>query len=151
MKFDKLNKTLRDEAIRLNLCKKWQETIWNENLSQEELIDIYFRGLDFAIEHHYPSNEFIKENFDKDLLRRKGVLVDDTYSLLNQRFAILLGNSKSTMRYNGTNLAQVYVRDYSEVRIEAKGRSHIIVHTYDFGKVDAHILDDTATIKIINQ
>lgn len=148
MNFDKLNQTLRDEAIRLDLCEKWQKTIWNRNLSQEELIDIYFKGLDFAIEHHYPSNEFIKDNFDKDLLRKKGVLVDDKYSLLNQRFAILLGNSESTMRYNGTTLAQVYVRDTSKARIVAKGRAHVIVEVYDNAKVDTEI-DDTATVMVI--
>ena len=66
---DQLNRELRDQAIALGLCGDWQD-LWNRNWSKEKMIERMFRGLDFCLKHHYPSNDFIIKHFDRVLLRK---------------------------------------------------------------------------------
>ena len=52
---DKLNKDLRDKAILYGLCEQWTND-WSENRNKQELIEMWLRGIDFAILHNYPTN-----------------------------------------------------------------------------------------------
>lgn len=62
MIMDKLNTDLRDHAVSYGLCQQWQND-WQDNKNQQELIDMYIRGIDFCIEHDYPTVDYIKNNF----------------------------------------------------------------------------------------
>lgn len=137
---DNVNEKLRNEAVNLGLCDKWQSE-WKESWDKQKLIDKFYEGLDFCIINHYPSNEFIKRNFDRDLLRKNGLLVDDEYSLLNPKQSILLGTSKSTVRVNAMNVSRIWVRDISSVKIIARGYAGVIVH----------VLDSTCSVKLVDE
>lgn len=63
-----LSRTLLNQAITLGLCQPWQQS-WGTP-DQQGLIDKWLHGIDFAIKHNYPTNTFIKENFDKDILHK---------------------------------------------------------------------------------
>lgn len=124
-----LNISLRKDAIGFGLCKQWQAD-WKSDWDMQTLIDKYKEGIDFCLLNDYPGNEFIKTNFSQDILRENAILVDDKYSLLNQRICVLLGNSNSTIRYNGRNLGAVYVKDNSHCEVIAKGFSFCIIHAF---------------------
>ena len=149
MNICKLNKDLMSEARRLGLCDPWYSEWQSKVYDPQELIDRYIKGLDFCIEHHYPSNEFIKSNFDRDLLHKNNIVVNERHSLLNPMTAVILGKSKSKVRVNGYCVCRVYVRDASVVDVYARQRSHIIIHVYDNAQVN--IVENTAanTPKII--
>ena len=131
---------LKGEAISLGLCGKWKRG-WSGNEDTQTLIDKYFEGLDFPMKHHWPSNSFIKSNFEKELLWKNNILVDDSRSLLNPKEAVILGNSVSTVRVNGSNISVVYIRDNSTVRITAKNKSFVIVHLFENSKIDIEVQD----------
>lgn len=135
-----LSVELRSMARKLNLCDKWFGE-WKDDTNEQDLIDKYFKGLDFCLIHHYPSNEYITSHFERDLLRENGILVDDNYSLLNPSNAILLGLSKSTIRVNARNHAVIHVRDNASVKVVAKNNAFVIVHAMDNATVHAEGFD----------
>lgn len=122
-----LNKELRAQAINNGLCAMWQKE-WKEDWDLDKMISQFYRGIDFFLDKRFVSNNFIKENFDRYFLRKNGILVDDTYSLLNPRNAILIGESQSTIRFNNYMVTTIYVIDNSKAKILAKGHSSVIVH-----------------------
>lgn len=125
-----LSEQLKMAAIKLGLCEDWQRE-WKDNTSKQALIDKYFDGLDFPMRHHWPANDFIKENFEQDLLRSNNILVDDTRSLLNPKETVVLGNSKAIVRVNSHNNSIIYARDNSSVEIIAKNKAFVIVHLFE--------------------
>lgn len=136
----KLNSALRDEAIRLGLCKQWQRD-WKRDWDIDLLLDKYKEGIDFCISNGYPSINFIKENFAKDDLRRHNILVDDKWSLLNPRTAVIQGNSTSTARYNGWTPGTIYILNNSNAKVFAKNSSFVILHLFDNARVSCEAVD----------
>lgn len=147
MELKTLNKTLRDQAIRNGLCEQWQR-MWRCKWDKDDLIQKFKEGIDFCILHEYPANDFIKENFNTELLRKHGVLVDDDYSLLNKRMCVLQGKSTANIRYNAWNPGTVYIRHRSKAVITAKNMSFVIVHLFDDAAVDCHS-EDKAYIVVL--
>ena len=75
-KLVRINKELRDTAIEKELCDEWQKK-WEKDLSEDMLVKMMFKGLDFCLANRYPSNEYIIKNFDLDFRRRNNVFVND--------------------------------------------------------------------------
>ena len=135
-----LSKTLKQEAIELGLCLQWQEE-WQEEASNQSLIDKYFEGLDFPTKHHWPSNSFIKENFEKELLWQNNIFVDDTRSVLNPKKMVVLGTSNIKIRVNAHNRSVIYIRDNSKVEMIVKNDAFAIVHLFEQANVSIETLD----------
>ena len=58
MKTREISLALKSEAVSLGLCQEWTSK-WN-NESKESLVEKYVKGIDFCIEHNYPSLAFMK-------------------------------------------------------------------------------------------
>lgn len=144
-----LSVELRNMARKLNLCDKWFGE-WKDDTDKQGLIDKYHRGSDFCVKHHYPSNEYISTHFERDLLRKNGILVDDNYSLLNPTNAMVLGNSKSTIRINGRNHAVIHIRDNANVKIVARNEAFVLVHVLDGATVHAEGFDSSRLVVFRN-
>ncbi len=149
MSISEINRILKTEAVRLGLCDKWRDEVWGKELDLNRLAELYFKGSDFVIEHHYPSNASIKALFERDFLRQKGILVDDKWSLLNPTFAMVLGKSESKIRLNAYKVSQIYVRDDSHIEITARHHSHAIVHLYENAAAEVSV-SDNATVRVLN-
>lgn len=131
-----LNKELREFAISNGLCNKWQRE-WREDWDKDKMVSQFYRGIDFYIKNRFVSNDFLKNSFDVEFLRSKGILVDDTYSLLNPENAILIGKSSSNIRFNDRNISTLYILDKSKAKITAKGKSFVMVHLFGMAEVEA--------------
>lgn len=142
-----LNKELRKQAIALGLCKEWQKA-WSKDWSNEEMVEKMYKGLDFCLKHHYPSNDFIINHFDKGFLRKSNIFVNDRYSVINPKQSLVLGNSEITFRYNAWGNGSIHVRDNSTAKIYARNKSFVIVHLYENAYVTAE-QTDKATIVLI--
>lgn len=140
-----LNISLREDAIKLGLCDQWQAD-WHVDWDMQKMIDKYKEGIDFCLLNNYPEIDFIKKNFSQEILRDNAILVDDKYSLLNQRICVLLGNSKSTIRYNGKNLGAVYIKNNSECLVTAKGLSFCLVHAFDNARIKCEAFDNASIV-----
>lgn len=136
---------LRNKAREFGLCNEWFNE-WSDTSSKQELIDKYITGIDFALRHHYPTNQYIKDNFELELLRKNNILVDDERNLLNPSVAVILGNTKTKIRVNGLSRSIIYVRDKSEVDLIVKNSSFVIVHTFDNASVKVETEDKPSVL-----
>lgn len=145
---DKLNTELRQSAVDLGLCAQWQGD-WTTDKNALELIEMWKRGIDFAIKHQYPSNEFIKANFDKKLLNECLVFVDDDINLedASSGIYVLNGECRGRIVFEPWSVATVYIRHSSNVNIIAKSFSKVFIRLFDEAEVNTRPLE-SATIRI---
>lgn len=146
-----LSETLKQQARSLGLCDEWFGE-WAENCSQQELIDKYVRGIDFAIKHQYPSNDFIKENFDHELLIKNLIFVDE---FINEENApsgsyIINGECSGTIRFAPWAVATIYVRHTSSVNIIVSDFAKVFIRLYDSAEVET-VNRDGAMIKVYDK
>ena len=145
-----LSETLKKQAVSLGLCKKWTEE-WGD-CDQQELIDKYIKGIDFCIENQYPSNEFIKANFDRSLLNQNLIFVDEYLDIKDAASGvyILNGECSGTLYFREWSAATIYVRHNSEVTVVADDFAKVFVRVYDDARADVLELDD-ATVKVYDR
>lgn len=142
-----LNKDLKDQAVALGLCGDWQKH-WNKDWSQEKMVERMYKGLDFCLQHHYPSNDFILKHFKKDFLRRSNVFVNDKYSVVNPKESLVLGTSDVTFRYNGHSYGKIHIRDNSSAKVIARNLGFVIVHLYENASVTAEQYDNAMVVLV---
>lgn len=145
-----LSDILKQEAVDLGLCKPWTEA-WG-NCSQQELIDKYKKGIDFCIDKQYPSNEFIKANFDRHLLNENLIFVDEHINLETAPSGIYVINGECTGRiwFGKWAAATIFVRHNSKIRIEADRYAKVFVRLYDNAEVECDY-DESAVVKVYDR
>lgn len=144
---NELNKELKNQARHLGLCDEWTN-LWNKDWSNEKMVERMYKGLDFCLKHHWPSNDFIVKHFDQEFRRNSNVFVDDKYSINNPKESLILGKSDITARFNGANNGTIHIRDNSSVKLSAKNRSFVIVHLYENAYIDAEQFDRSIVVLI---
>lgn len=128
---DTLNKDLRDKAILYGLCEQWTSD-WSENRNKQELIEMWLRGIDFAIQHNYPTNEFIKEHFESGLLKENHIFIDSSFHGLNlDKKVVLCGKSDGVLEFDKFSTCDIYIRHECHAHIRASGCSKIFINLYD--------------------
>lgn len=145
-----LSETLKQQAVDLGLCRPWTEA-WG-NCSQQELIDKYKKGIDFCIDKQYPSNEFIKANFDRHLLNENLIFVDEHINLETAPSGIYVINGECTGRiwFGKWAAATIFVRHNSKIRIEADRYAKVFVRLYDNAEVECDY-DESAVVKVYDR
>lgn len=134
---DRLNEELRNRAIDCGLCAKWQSE-WDSDRTPQELIDMWKRGIDFGIAHNFPSNDFIKTNFDRTLLHQNLIFVDEHIDIecAPNGVYVLNGECSGTLHFREWAAATVYVRHTSKVSVIAEDFAKVFVRLYDGGEAD---------------
>lgn len=131
---NKLNDDLKSQAEKLGACKQGIDGL--EKCNQQELINRYVHFIDFTIEKDFPSNAFIKKNFDKEDLERNNIYVDARVERRNARQVVVVqGKSYGQLLYDGYTTADVYVRHDSEITIDCSRLSKVFISVYDNAKV----------------
>jgi hypothetical protein len=145
-KRNNLSNELKTQAIGLGLCEQWTKAWGNPN--KQELINKFLHGIDFCLKHDYPTNEFIKKNFEKEILHRNNIFVDEDVQKRNARqIVVLQGKCTGTLLYDGMTSADVYVRHDSEVTIDCNRLSKVFISVYDRAKVNV-IQRDGASVYV---
>ena len=144
---NELNKELKNQAVFLGLCQEWQK-LWEKDWSREKMVERMYKGLDFCLKHHWPSNDYILKHFEQEFLRNNNIFVNDKHSVCNPKQSLVLGNSEMTIRYNAWGNGYIHVRDNSSAKIFARNKSFVIVHLYEKAYIEAE-QQDKATIVII--
>lgn len=141
-----IGKKLKLQAESLGACKEGLDNV--ENLEVQDLINRGLHFINFVIKNNFPSNEFIKENFDKALLAHNNIYVDAEFERRNARQIVLVqGSSKGNLLYDCWTTSDVYVRHDSEVNIDCTRYSKVFVHVYDNAKVKV-TQSDAATVYV---
>lgn len=131
-----VSEELKAKAIGLGLCVPWQEG-WGTP-TKEELVAKYIKGLDFCIEHDYPSVQYMKQHFD-GIMQKQGVfaddMVDEHISTPIRKIVVLNGSSCGNIKCSGYSVVSIYVRHTSKVNIMAEEHSNITIFVYDSARV----------------
>ena len=145
-----LRETLKQQAVDLGLCRPWTEA-WGD-CDRQELIDKYKKGIDFCIDKQYPSNEFIKANFDRALLNANLIFVDEHIRLDDapSGIYILNGECSGSIRFAPWTAATVYVRHTSNVRIIAGDFAKVFVRLYDEAEVETEA-EESAVVRVYDR
>lgn len=145
-----LSETLKQEAVSLGLCKLWTDA-WGD-CDQQGLIDKFKKGLDFCLERNWPTPDFIKANFDRDLLHTNLIYVDEHIDLKEapNGVYVLNGECFGTLWFNSWAAATVYVRHGSNVTIVADDFAKVFVRVYD--EADAEVVElGDAVVKVYDR
>lgn len=146
-----LSDTLKQQAVSLGLCHKWTEA-WADNSGQQELIDKFVKGIDFCLERDWPSNDFIKANFDRDLLNSNLVFIDEyvDMDMAPSGIYILNGECYGRLSFAPWAAATVYLRHNSKVAVVASDFAKVFVRIYNEADVEVEA-DESAVVKVYDR
>ena len=130
-----IGETLKKQAYQLGACEKGLDNL--EKLSHQELINRFIHFIDFIVnKKDFPTNEFIKKNFDKALLEHNNIFVDSVIEKRNARQVVVIqGESSGNLFFDGFVTSDVYVRHDSDIAIDCSRMSKIFISVYDNAKV----------------
>ena len=114
------------------LCDMWYGR-WKDDTDLDGLLDMYIRGHDFCIENDYPTLDFIRNNFDRDELRKRNIILDckgEEISGMNGTW-IFLGDCDCSIRFKGLKAADIYIHHQSNVKVIAEDGSILFITLCD--------------------
>ena len=129
---ENLSETMKAEGISLGMCEDGIKG-WHADSSQQELIDKFKEYIDFCQRHDWPSCDFIKANFDRDLLHKNLIFVDEHIDLDNAPSGVYIvnGECSGTIRVAPWSVATLYLRHDTNVQIEAGDFARVFIRLYD--------------------
>lgn len=148
MNLKELNNALRTEGRFLGMCDDFYNEWDGKTYSVDELAAMMYRGRDFCLQHHWPSNDFLAKNFNAVFLIDNGVLVDTKWSYAGLRQGFLLGASTATLRYSGKQYGNVVVRDTTKVTVFARGCALVVLHLFEKAYVHAEVSEKARVVLI---
>lgn len=139
-----ISEDLKKQAINLGLCTEWTNE-WGKP-TKDELVDKYVRGIDYCIEHNYPSCDYMKKHFD-GVMQNHGVFVDDVVDGKNYRDLICNGSTKGKIIYDNFNVCNwMYIRHNSDMEIKVTENAYVTIHIYDNAKLK---ISNTSTRRVV--
>lgn len=145
---NRLSCRMKCEAVKLGLCSQWTEE-WADGTSKDEMVDKFVRGLDFCIEHNWPSTDVMKRDFG-DVIHSHGVYVDENVETHNAPMVILNGECVGDIEYTGTSAGEVYVRHKSEAKVKVAGMARCFISLYDEGEVSVECEEGCAAFVYVH-
>ena len=137
---------LKQDGIAKGLCQPWQKKL-KDGVSMKRLIDLYIRGIDFCVKNNYPTLEFIREHFNS--CEEYGVYVDNKHlNEMNIPDAVLHGECKGTLSYNGYSVCRAYIRHDSSVTVAVYGNAHLTVDVFDNSKMLLYAVGSSARVLV---
>ena len=141
LNMNKLNETLRAEAIAMGLCQQWQGD-WVTNKSSADLIEMYKRGIDFCFDREWPSCDWIVTQFDQAELQDKNVFIRTSGG------EIVLSNGVAVVR-ECCNVVITIPRN-AVVTLHCQRNSNLSIKLLKGAKAFIHLHDSTAEIEAID-
>lgn len=123
---------LKQDGIAIGMCQKFCD-MWT-NPTTDDLFRMYYMGMDFCIEHDWPSVEKLKELYDTSTLKKHGVIVSDGDVVGMHKMAIL-DNAEVHIHVPAYGMCDIYVRHNSKVHLHLDYSSFCYVSVYDNAKV----------------
>ena len=135
---------LKQDGIAHGMCEQFQKEWQNPNLA--ELSTFFFRGMDFCIEHDWPSMELARETFDADELAEYGIFIKSG-TAKNKLNVCVLDNSEVHVYVPDLGTCDVFARHNSRVHIHLGYKAFCYVSVYDTARVFVEDKEEGARIK----
>lgn len=130
-----LNQYILEQAKANGICTDWA-TLIQQAGTKDELMEMYVKGIDFCLEHNFPSNADLLEQMGKDGLAKYGVYVDLSQSIVNPSFLVALGECKISSEWTGYSAAQSYVKHNSKLSCQVKDNTFVVIDCFDNSSVN---------------
>ena len=150
-----LQEDLKRKAIACGLCEQWQRE-WGKP-DEDELINKFIEGIDFCIEHDYPTNDYIIRHFKQETLHRHGVYINEKFNVVNPPVIVSLGECEGYVALKDVVARTIYARHNSILKITLTEMANASVRVHDnaeveicnngCGKAYAYLYSDNAKIK----
>ncbi|MDE7345415.1 MAG: hypothetical protein K2N48_01590 [Muribaculaceae bacterium] len=139
---ENLSETLKRQAEALNACKKG---LRNFPETEQGMIERWKENLDFALENNFPSVEIIRDGFDRSLLHKNLIFVDEHINIdyAPNGVYVLNGACTGVLHFREWAAAAVYVRHESHIHIIADDFAKVFVRLYDGGEADVCDIGDS--------
>ena len=127
-----LNIALREMARMQGLCDQWFNE-WGDDDTLDDCLDRYIRGFDFVQERDWPPLEFIRKHFDKELLHKHNIYLDEKVAIDHaySGFYVFLGDCTGYISADGFCAATIYLRHNSNIRVTSVGAARVFLHYFD--------------------
>lgn len=135
---------LKQDGIAHGMCEKFQNEWKDPNV--EELSRFFFRGMDFCIEHDWPSMDLVREIFDDGELAEYGIFIKSG-TARNKTNICTMDNSDVHVYVPDLCVSDIYARHNSKVHVHLGYKAFCYVSMYDNAAVFVDEKDDTAKIK----
>lgn len=130
-------KKLAEIARNRGICKEGFERIAS-SVSIEELLNYYIEGIDFCLEHDFPSKEYLKKHGGEQLSTH-GIYVDRNSDLVNPKLGVFLGRTVSTIDYSGYQVSELFVKDVGFLTVSAKDNAFVVIDAFDDANVNVKV------------
>ena len=136
-----LTKELAKEAKRKDACKQgYDQLITIAPSDKIAMVQLYLRNIDFCLGNDYPSNEFIKANFN-GVAQDMGVFVDERINVENAPKCVCLGATNGTITVLGFSVCEIFAKHDAKINIKAKDNSFVMVDLFDNAVINIHAFD----------
>lgn len=114
------------------LCKQWTEE-WADDTDIDSLLKKYVRGFDFCVQNDYPPLDFIRKNFDKEVLHKHNIYVDEEVNIpfAKSGYYIFLGDCTGSIEASGFCAVTIYLRHNSKINVISKSAARVFVTFYE--------------------
>lgn len=129
-----LQEDLKRKAIACGLCEQWQRE-WGKP-DEDELINKFIEGIDFCIEHNYPTNDYIIRHFKQETLHRHGVYVSEDFMAVNPPVIVAQGECNGKVALHDVVSRDIYVRHTSRLKLTVTDYARASVRVHDNAIVD---------------
>lgn len=99
-------------------------------MSVEELAALYIKGIDFCISEDYPTLDFLRDNF-KGSCEPFGVFVDDEVEKRNAPDAVLNGDCKVFLEYDGFAVSRIFARHNTQGSVNVSDNAYVTIDAFD--------------------
>ena len=128
-----ISEELKNQAIAFNLCDDWTKNWGTPN--KDLLVRRYINGIDFCIQHDFPSVEYIKKHFT-GIAEKYGVYTDEKDLNINKpNIAILNGSCDGVITLSDYVSCDIYIRHSSNIRIVIKDHAKAFIRIFDDSNV----------------
>lgn len=118
---------------------------FSKTMTEDELISLFKRRMDFCLEHNYPSPEFITLNFSRQSLDRGGIFADrEIDETRGNGTYVVWGKCSGKIRFRRHTAAILYVCHDSDITIEAGENSKVQVRLYHNAKTRTEGSDEAS-------
>ncbi|MEG0929907.1 hypothetical protein [Algoriella sp.] len=145
MDFNNIKTEALKRAKQNEIYEDWAVKMENAQ-SLDELLDMYIKGIDFSFSTGFLSNDFIRRNL-KGEMEQKGIFIDDSIDLNNQREVVCLGDTRLNYLGDEFSVSQMYLRDNVKARLIVRDSAFIMIDIFDNVQLEIEA-SDKANVRV---
>ncbi|WP_312357351.1 hypothetical protein [Empedobacter sp.] len=145
MDFNNIKIEALKRAKQNEICEEWAVKMENAQ-TLDELLDMYIKGIDFSFSTEFLSNDFMRRNI-KGKMEHKGIFLDDSVDLHNNRDIVCLGDSRLNYLADEFSVTQMYLRDNSKARLVVRDSAFVMIDIFDNVQLEIEA-SDKANVRV---